>query len=70
MDEKKLALTGIVGDGLLDKRELAAVLGLSPGAVSVMLCRQKFPIEPIRIGARLRWRLSDVRQFIESGRAA
>ena len=57
-----------VGDYLLDRRALAEVIGMSPEAISVDLCRGKFPIQPLRIGRRLRWRASDVRRFIEEGR--
>jgi predicted DNA-binding transcriptional regulator AlpA len=57
----------IVGDSLLDLQTLAAFCGLSPGAVRTAIFRNTFPIPPLRIGRRLRWRASDVRRFLESG---
>jgi hypothetical protein len=53
-----------IGDALLDRRTVAAALGITVNAVSTMLCRGNFPIAPIYWGNRPRWRASAVRRFI------
>lgn len=54
-----------VGDVLLDRHEVGRILGMSPSAISVAMCRNRFPLKPIRIGSRLRWRASAVRQYLD-----
>jgi predicted DNA-binding transcriptional regulator AlpA len=60
------AIRAAVGECLLDKRELAAFLGMTPNAIGAAMCRGQFPLQPLRIGSRLRWRASDVRAWIET----
>jgi predicted DNA-binding transcriptional regulator AlpA len=59
-----------ISDRLLDRDDLGELLGMSGPAISVALSRNKFPIKPIRIGRRLRFRLSDVNAFIANGSTA
>lgn len=69
--EKTQAICALVGDALIDRADLAEVIGMTPGAISVALHRGCFPLQPIRIGRRLRWRLSDVRTYLtQAGEAA
>ncbi|MCB2141468.1 helix-turn-helix domain-containing protein [bacterium] len=56
----------LVGDALLDTRALAKIVGMSANAVRVALCRGTFPLRPMRLGSRLRWRASAVREWMES----
>jgi predicted DNA-binding transcriptional regulator AlpA len=55
----------LVGDCFLNRKDIAGIFSMTPGAVSVALSKGTFPIAPIRIGRRIRWRLSDVKKFIE-----
>jgi predicted DNA-binding transcriptional regulator AlpA len=66
---KNVPASEIVGDRLLDRAAMAEVLGISPGAILVSLSRGRFPIAPLKIGSRLRWRLTDVQRYL-SGAAA
>ena len=61
---EKNDLTAAVGDCLLTTREVATLVGMTPNALAVDLCRGRFPIAPIKLGSRNRFRLSDVRNFI------
>lgn len=67
MTGKTLPIPNAVGDCLLDRRGVASILGMTAAAISVAMCRGIFPIKPVRIGSRIRFRASDVRQFIERG---
>lgn len=55
-----------VGDFLLDRKKLGAILDMSPGAITTALYRGTFPIPPVRLGRHVRWRASDVRKYLES----
>lgn len=65
MRETKGSNTGAVGDCLLDRRGVGEILGMTAAAISVALCRNTFPLQPIRIGSRLRWRASAVRDYLD-----
>jgi predicted DNA-binding transcriptional regulator AlpA len=56
----------LAGDCLLTLGEVAPLLGKSVGACRVDMCRQKFPIKPVRQGRLVKFRLSDVRTYLES----
>ena len=56
--------TELVGDQLLDRNAVAEVFGISPNALNVAHFRGRFPVQPIKVGGRLRWRLSDIRKFL------
>ena len=66
-DHPKSVAVEAVGDCLLDRKAVAEVLGVSPGALNVARHRGTFTLEPVRFGRRLRWRASDVRRWIEQG---
>jgi predicted DNA-binding transcriptional regulator AlpA len=59
----------IVGDRLLDRTAMAEILQISPGAILVALSRGRFPIAPLKIGSRLRWRLTDVQRYLSGASA-
>ena len=54
----------IVGDGLLGLKGLSSVLSTTPNAIRTAMCRDRFPLKPLRLGNRLRWRVSDVRRYL------
>ncbi len=62
----------LVGDSLLDRRQVGALLGMTENAIGAAMSRGLFPSEltPIRIGRRLRWRASTVRRWLDSAEAA
>jgi len=49
---------------VLDAQDLAKLLGVSRRQIDVLKARGELP-EPIRLGARLRWRGADVAEFLE-----
>jgi excisionase family DNA binding protein len=51
---------------LLTPTETAALLGMSKGTLEVWRCTKRYPLDFIKIGGRVRYRLSDVQKFIES----
>jgi predicted DNA-binding transcriptional regulator AlpA len=51
---------------MLNRKELAKILLMTPNAIGAALCRGTFPIKPIRIGKRTRWKSSDVLRYLES----
>lgn len=55
---------------LITKVEVAKMLGVNPWTVWELSRTGRFP-KPVRIGTKsVRWRLSDVRQWIEQGGTA
>lgn len=65
----KGTVAGLAGDALLDRAEVGALLSMTPRAIAVAMCRGRFPIPVIRLGRRVRFRLSDVRRYIENANA-
>lgn len=61
---QKFATAEGVGDCLLTSREVGLIIGKSAIAIAADLCRNKFPITPVKLGNRNRFRLSDVRAFL------
>lgn len=47
-------------DELLDAHAASQLLGMSPAALRRAAERGRFPVPPIRIGRRLRWRRGDL----------
>jgi len=69
-DEAILALherTGV--EQTVDTPEGAALIGKEPQTLRRWACYGIGPIKPIRIGGRLRWRVSDLKRLV-SGEAA
>ena len=52
-------------DPLLDRKTAAKYLGLSPGTLAVLDCTKRHDLNPIKIGRAVRYRQSDLDQFIE-----
>jgi predicted DNA-binding transcriptional regulator AlpA len=53
---------------LLDIKETAKLLGISPNTIYNKCCRSakdKFPIKPKRIGKLLRWDINDINRYID-----
>lgn len=53
----------VQSEGLLDATEVAELLRLRPRSVRSLSRRGVLP-PPLRIGRRLRWRITDIRAFI------
>lgn len=67
MDEGNISIgEAAVADCLLDSESLGRLLGMSRASIRVALCRGRFPLKPIRIGRRLRWRASVIRNWLDS----
>ena len=49
---------------LLDTNAAAFYLVTREQTMRVWACRGKGPIQPVRIGSRLRWRTSDIKRLI------
>jgi predicted DNA-binding transcriptional regulator AlpA len=57
---------GILGDDtLLDIKEVAQLVGVSPRQIYKMMHRQRFP-GPKKLGALSRWRLGVIRQWLRA----
>lgn len=52
---------------LVDRREAARLLGVSPNTVSNL--QQRGALRPVRIGARVLFDVADLRHFIEAAKA-
>ncbi len=50
-------------DKLLNERETAALLGVSPGTLAVWRSTRRYPLKFVKIGRRVRYRPSDVEAF-------
>lgn len=53
-------------DALLDAEDAARLLGMSPAALRRAAERGRFPVPPMRLGRRLRWRRGDLIQLLTS----
>ena len=63
----KPSLTDAVESLLIDRRELAAMLSVSPATVDRMSDKGRLP-EPIRLSSQtLRWRRAEVLAWIDAG---
>ncbi|MDQ1086171.1 helix-turn-helix domain-containing protein [Siphonobacter sp. SORGH_AS_1065] len=54
-----------VPEPLLDRRAAAKYLRVSPGTLAVWDCTKRYDLKPIRIGRTIRYRLSDLDQFVQ-----
>ncbi|WP_428852566.1 helix-turn-helix domain-containing protein [Imbroritus primus] len=52
------------GRDLLTNNEAAAILAMKPQSLRRWACYECGPIQPIRIGGRLRWRISDIERLL------
>jgi predicted DNA-binding transcriptional regulator AlpA len=51
---------------LLTAEEAARLLGVTPCTLSIWRCSKRYPLNYIKIGGKVRYRLSDIEQFVES----
>jgi predicted DNA-binding transcriptional regulator AlpA len=52
-------------DPLLNRKEAARYLGLSPGTLAVWDCTKRHNLNPIKIGYAVRYLQSDLDRFLE-----
>ena len=50
---------------LLTEAEAASVLGLAPGTLAVWRCTGRYDLAYVRVGRRIRYRVGDLRAFLE-----
>ena len=53
-----------VNERLIDINDLSKVLKINPKTIRNKLSNGTWPIEPMRVGKLLRWRISDVEAFL------
>ncbi len=52
-------------DRLLKRNEAAEYIGFRPGTLAVWDCTKRYDLKPIKIGRAIRYRKSDLDQFLE-----
>ena len=52
---------------LLTPAQAAEMLGVTIGTLAVWRCTARYPLSFIKIGRRVKYRLSDINNFIENG---
>ena len=50
---------------LLTPEETARLLGVTPGTLSIWRCSRRYPLAFVKVGGRVRYKLSDVEKFVE-----
>lgn len=50
---------------LLNRKEAARYLSVSPGTLAVWDCTKRYDLKPIKIGRSVRYRMSDLNHFLE-----
>lgn len=50
---------------LLNRKEAARYLNVSPGTMAVWDCTKRYDLKPLKIGRSVRYRLSDLNLFLE-----
>jgi len=56
----------ILNPDLLDEQQTAAILGLSPGTLSVWRSTGRYELAFVKIGARVRYRRCDLDAWLDS----
>lgn len=51
---------------LLDAKAAAELLGVSASTLAVWRCVKRYPLPFVKVGSGVKYRLSDLRRFIES----
>lgn len=51
---------------LLSVEQTAALLGVSKQTLAVWRCEKRYPLAYVKVGARVRYRLSDLERFLAS----
>lgn len=55
----------LVPEPLMDRKSAARYLRVSPGTLAVWDCTKRYNLKPIKIGRSVRYRKSDLDQFLE-----
>lgn len=58
----------LLGERLLDEAQAAAILNLSPGTLTVWRCTRRGGPAYIKCGRSVRYKLADLRSYVESQR--
>lgn len=53
-------------DPLLNRKEAARYLNVSPGTMAVWDCVKRYDLRPLKIGRSVRYRLSELNRFLEA----
>jgi excisionase family DNA binding protein len=51
---------------LLTTKQVAVILGVSPGSLNVWRATKRYPLSYVKVGRAVRYRESDVRAFLQS----
>lgn len=51
---------------LLTRQEAAAILGVQPNTLAVWLCTKRYPLPVIKVGRLVKYRLSDLHDFMNA----
>jgi len=51
---------------LLDRKSAAKYLGLSPGTLAVWDCTKRYDLKPLKVGRAVRYRKSDLDDFLNN----
>jgi hypothetical protein len=50
---------------LLDEKQAAELLNVTPGTLSVWRCTRRYPLPYVKVGRSVKYRLADIEAFIE-----
>jgi len=51
---------------LLTPREAAKALGVRSSTLAVWRCRKRYPLRYVKVGGRVRYRMSDIESFLDA----
>ncbi len=51
---------------LVDEKQAAGILKISPGTLSVWRCTRRYPLPYTKIGRSVRYRVADLEEFISN----
>jgi len=49
---------------LVDEKQAAEILGVTPGTLSVWRCTRRYPLPYVKCGRAVRYRVEDLERFI------
>ncbi|WP_323257519.1 helix-turn-helix domain-containing protein [Arcicella lustrica] len=52
-------------DDLVDRKRAAKYLGISPETLAVWKCTKRYELDCIKIGRSVRYRMSDLKKFVD-----
>jgi predicted DNA-binding transcriptional regulator AlpA len=58
--------TVVPSSPLLDEKQTAELLNVTPGTLSVWRCTRRYPLPYIKVGRSVKYRLADIEAFISS----